>query len=408
MVLFSLSGWMPGANRKSAGSLRAPGRAKHPVSSLPRLELLEDRTVPSGSYVYSNIDSPNGVPLIANAINNRGEVVGNNPAFLDGFLLSHGQLTPIDDPNPPVPVTTFASGINDSGTIVGQAQDLAFVNYGFALSHGQYTTIHDPSAGHGGTFASGINDRGQIVGSYAAVHRLGGNVVYHGFVLSGGQYTTLPDATGSLVNFPNAINNLGQIVGFYLDSNFNLHSYVLSRGQYTIIDDPNGVGSTIASGINDLGQIVGSYTDANSTTHGFLLSGGQYTTLDDPNAGNLGTGVNGINNLGQFVGAYADANFVTHAFLATPAPPQSGLIASSSVAGLVAVGSQINGTSPGTLMASIPGTFQLNFAGSLGSKSTEQTTAIAASLKPTSSQPSAAVDALFARFDDLFTPLTTM
>src|SRR5262249_23764813 len=154
----------------------------------------------------------------------------------------------------------------------------------------------------------------------------------------------------------------------------------LSGGQYTTLDNPNAQvdEGTFITGINNRGQMTGYYFDDNFINHGFLLSDGQFTNLDPPNAA-FGSIPNGINDSGEIVGVYGDANDVTHAFLATPAPGQSGLIAMNSVAGLVAAGSQSDGTSPGTLMVSIAIPFVPNSAGSLGSTSTEQTTAIATS-----------------------------
>jgi hypothetical protein len=84
---------------------------------------------------------------------------------------------------------------------------------------------------------------------------------------------------------PNAINNSGEIVGFYFDANGVRHSYSQIGNQYTNFDPPNEgtVGPfSIATGINPQGQIVGAYRGTDRLSHGYLLSGGQYTTFDDP------------------------------------------------------------------------------------------------------------------------------
>jgi len=81
------------------------------------------------------------------------------------------------------------------------------------------------------------------------------------------------------------------------------------------LNDPLGANETDALGINDKGQIVGTYVDSNGVEHGFLYSNGIYTTLNDPLAGSKGTVAFGINDKGQIVGYYFDSNGVEHSFL---------------------------------------------------------------------------------------------
>jgi probable HAF family extracellular repeat protein len=290
----------------------------------PRLEVLEDRTVPSGSYGFTTIDDPNGVNgSFASSINARGQIVGSYSNIIShGFLLSGGQYTTLDDPNGVN--GTSALGINASSGIVGSYVDANFNFHAFLFRHGKYTTIDDPNA-TSFSEAVGINSSEQIVGDY-----FDANGALHGSLLSHGQYTTIDDPNAGTGAFQGTyafgINAGGQIVGTYVDANYVFHGYLLSGGQYTTIDDPNAVpgftlGST-AEGINDHGQIVGYYNDANSTSHGYLLSGGQYTALDDPSAGTgffpQGTNAYAINDSGKIVGGYFDANFAGHAFLASP------------------------------------------------------------------------------------------
>jgi len=304
----------------------------------PNLELLEDRTVPSGSYVFTTIDNPNGNGGFnsANGINARGDIVGN---YLDanfaehGFLLSHGRYTTLDDPNG-VDGTT-ATDLNDSGTIVGVYFGPS--ENGFILRRGQYTAIDD---GVYGTGAFGINDSDMIVGVY-----FDANSMEHGFLLSHGQYTTIDDPNGVYGTVPSGINNRGQIVGEYIDANTRPNGFLLSCGQYTTIDDPNAVYGTFATGINNRGQIVGYYLDANVVQHGFLLSHGQYTTIDDPN-GAQGTGqgtlANGISDSGKIVGNYFDALGNSHAFLATKAHDDDLLAVAGPAAGRINKGAHLS------------------------------------------------------------------
>jgi probable HAF family extracellular repeat protein len=91
-----------------------------------------------------------------------------------------------------------------------------------------------------------------------------------------------PARAGATVAF--GINNLGQIVGYYLGSDGNDHGFVYNNGGYTSLDDPATSSGTVATGINDSGQIAGNIHDASGHGQGFLDSGGTFTTLAAPSA----------------------------------------------------------------------------------------------------------------------------
>jgi len=71
------------------------------------------------------------------------------------------------------------------------------------------------------------------------------------------------------------------------------------NGIFSRIDVP-GAFSTQANGINDAGQIVGDFPDSNGGTHGLLEVNGIFSTIDVPGASV--TSARGINNAGQIVG----------------------------------------------------------------------------------------------------------
>jgi probable HAF family extracellular repeat protein len=86
-------------------------------------------------------------------------------------------------------------------------------------------------------------------------------------------YTTI-NPPGSRYTIASSINDLGQIVGFYQDSNGQEHGFLDSGGTYITID-PLGSIETIADSINASGQIVGWYFGSSGThQQGFLDSGG--------------------------------------------------------------------------------------------------------------------------------------
>ena len=73
------------------------------------------------------------------------------------------------------------------------------------------------------------------------------------------------------------INDLGQVVGVYVDSSLKLHGFLYSGGTYT--PPLNAPSSTLteAFGINDAGQIVGYYEDSSGAQHGFLYNSSTFT-----------------------------------------------------------------------------------------------------------------------------------
>jgi probable HAF family extracellular repeat protein len=180
-----------------------------------------------------------------------------------------------------------------------------------------YATLNDPS-GTNGTTAHDINDVGQIVGVFQD-----SNNIQHGFLYSNGTYTTLndpsaatPNGVGGLGTYANSINGSGQIVGYYADGTGVNHGFLYSggtNGTYTTLDDPSASGAgTVTFGINDLGQIVGY---CYSTPTALLYSGGTNGTYTTINASGLFTSPLGINDSGQIVGYYRDANGNNQGFL---------------------------------------------------------------------------------------------
>jgi probable HAF family extracellular repeat protein len=118
-----------------------------------------------------------------------------------------------------------------------------------------YTTFDNPLNTSGdGTLASGINDTGQIVGTYADASGV------HGFLLSGGSYTTLDDPLAQQYTAAQGINGAGQIVGIYFGHaglQSGLHGFLYNKGVYSTIDHPLAANGTEAAGINAKGEIVG-------------------------------------------------------------------------------------------------------------------------------------------------------
>jgi probable HAF family extracellular repeat protein len=108
-----------------------------------------------------------------------------------------------------------ATGINDSGTVVGWADEAAPGYSGaFIYSNGTMTSL--ATLGGSSSYAYGINDSGTVVGEADTVASYG---YAHAFSYSDG---TMADLNSLTTNLPagfvlvraNAINNLGDIVGY--------------------------------------------------------------------------------------------------------------------------------------------------------------------------------------------------
>jgi uncharacterized membrane protein len=125
---------------------------------------------------YQTIDDPNEAPgpdglefTQLNALNNAGQMVGiyTDSVGQHGFVYTlGGTFTTIDVPNAQAG-TTWASGINNLGEIVGWYSDTSNVLHGFYRSANglRYLTVNDPIT-TSGTRIGGINDHRQIAGSY--------------------------------------------------------------------------------------------------------------------------------------------------------------------------------------------------------------------------------------------------
>ncbi len=171
---------------------------------------------------------------------------------------------------------------------------------------GRFATIRKPGAV--ATQVHGLDDLGRIVGDY-----LDKNGRYHGFLWVNRRFTTIdvPRAAGTTLM---GINDRGDTVGLYLETDGSMHAFFRSaRGRVTTIGAPNAK-LTFPVDINDRGQIAGFTTDTlplpdATDVHGFVLTNGPtgaFTRIDFPGAPR--TIVLGMNDRGSVTGVYANPN----------------------------------------------------------------------------------------------------
>jgi hypothetical protein len=123
-----------------------------------------------------------------------------------------------------------------------------------------------------------------------------------GLVAQNYSFTNI-DYPGAMYTFPQAVNDSGQVVGYWGDSQGNNHGFYWDGINFTSIDYP-GAGATFAVGINNAGVISGFYlTDMGTQAHGFILDNGTFTSYDYPGFAGQTNG-EGINNHDVTVGYY--------------------------------------------------------------------------------------------------------
>lgn len=242
----------------------------------------------SGSGPKQDLSPLGGGNSIAYGINDSGQIVGDfgNQAFRTEPNQPINLATDLL-------ITTFngwgqASGINDSGEVVGTFT-ISYVQtwHAYRTAPNQSINLATDDLGTLGTlsglqsYGTGINSSGQVVG-YAQTNT--GD--WHAFLHSGnGPINPATDDLGTLggtYSQANGINVKGQVVGYSYPSGDNApeHAFVYN-GSGAIQDLNNLVDPTSASGwtltdanaINDLGQIVGyGYVVGNGGERAFLLT----------------------------------------------------------------------------------------------------------------------------------------
>lgn len=190
----------------------------------------------------------------------------------------------------PGDVSSEARDINNRGQIVGYSGDAEGNLRPFLWEDGVMTDLG--SIGGEGSQAYDINDRGQVVG--------GG---LWGFLWEDGEWIELID-----LNYPRAINNLGQVVGHNLDGKATLWD----RGEVEVFGGSEYEFS-YPNAINERGQVVGQMQPLNEGWRAFLWEGGEM--IDLGTLGGSWSAAEDINNRGQIVGLAETTDGTIHAVM---------------------------------------------------------------------------------------------
>lgn len=174
---------------------------------------------------------------------------------------------------------------------------------GFLLHNSSYSEYVFDS-GHGSqTIVDAVNNNGILAGSYLPAS----TKLAVGFI-SNGTTISYKDKNTTLT----AINNKGLIVGNNGAVSFeaNESGKILETFKF-----PDAT-ETTAYGINDLGVVVGYFLDSSSHYHGCVLQKGTYTQVDAPEA--TDTRLYGINASGEVAGIYYTANNIEWGVIGKP------------------------------------------------------------------------------------------
>jgi hypothetical protein len=158
------------------------------------------------------------------------------------------------------------------------------------------------------TVLTGINNQHQVVGYFTVGNGLVSFILSNVDPIAGTAITGSPVSfPGSLVTYAQGLNDAGNVVGIYLDSQQQVHGFLLQGIAYTSIDFPGAV-ATEALGTNKHGDIVGDYTDTAGTVHGFVLTNGRFLEVDAPFASGLS--ISAINDSRIVVGTYSSGSTI--------------------------------------------------------------------------------------------------
>lgn len=289
------SGKMQGLGYLPGGSGRSVANGVNEVGQVAGMNLTVEG---ARAFIWSSSegmkdlgDLPGGADISSgNALNDVGQVVGSSRAangdraFLwdnAAGLQNLGNL-PWSAFN-----TSFATGINNAGHVVGygEAQDgVSSSMRAFLWSSGVMEDLGDLSPNtFGHTVGRAINDQGQVVG-HSSLDPIGSLAREHAFLWSASTgMQDLGALAGDTDSAAFSINDRGQVVGMSASSESGFmaghEAFIWESGQMHNLNSLINLGDplfglftlTSALDINDLGQIVG-YGTLSGELRAFLLT----------------------------------------------------------------------------------------------------------------------------------------
>jgi len=240
---------------------------------------------------------PGSTSTYASGVNNQGQIVGSSD--LGGFLDTNGVFTSVVYPGA---TSTFPQGINDSGEVVGWYEDAFQIDHGFTELNGVYSSLDYPGAAD--TYLYGVNDLGDVVGNYCCI----GSNQKQGFLYSNGVFTAI-NVPGAQSTGVFSINNNGIMAGNYCTAPCGgVSGFVDDNSVFTTIDYPGAVFTSL-QGINDNGDLAGTWgTNTPGQGGAFVFWNQSHQFVSFGLGGPDDTSANGINISGETVGDFCPNN----------------------------------------------------------------------------------------------------
>lgn len=203
----------------------------------------------------------------------------------------------------PNSISTNIFGVNDKGIATGSWLDTSGVEHGYvgSPSGSGYTIFDDPNEPRPGTEPRGISDGGYICGfGSSSTNKTASYVTWERD--NNGTITEVTKGGTVLNSLCQGLNTREEFAGSYVNSSLATLGYLGRNAKYAKGVALSGITNTgvAARGVDNAGDVVGWYADTNGVQHGFLLSGGTASTIDVPGAAD--TELEGINNKGQISG----------------------------------------------------------------------------------------------------------
>jgi len=265
------------------------------VKTLYFLLLFAEAAFGDPVYTIASLGGLGGSSSTGYAINNSGTVAGwgeNSSGVTQAFVSTPGGLKGLPFGSG---TESYAYGINDAGTVVGNT----YIN---GLSHATIWSSSGDTVLGANTYAMAINGSGEVVGSNGAA-----------FAVVNGQVQSLATLAGIVWSAAYGINNAGEIVGDGELPNGTFRGLVWSPGGGVELLGTLGGTSSDATDVNGSGEVVGFASLADGYDNAFSITGGG--AMKD--LGTLGGNsyAYGINASGEIVGYSYLADGDMHAFL---------------------------------------------------------------------------------------------